>query len=531
MKNCLYILLILLSMKTSAQVVIGTPAGNCDSSAILDIRSNYGGLLIPRMNQNQIDAIKNPADGLMYYNTTTEDFNLFTNKGTLAIDKNGINFNDEILYRKTIEVDNQDDKAYAVAATSDGGCIMGGYARINSNGSNLMDIYFLKLTSTGEQDKNFGTNGIVILRPGGYQKVKSVKQTYNGGYVATGYTTLSPTQFFIVKLTASGTPDAQFGTNGVVTVSKGSNRSYGNDIEQTADSGFIVVGTEYETNGSNIFITKLTKNGSLDTYFNGTGALCIGDNNKYEYGRSVAVSNNGDYFITGYISGGNNGGEDAVVMKLNSDGSYNTGFNGGKFVYGSGAYERGYAILAKSNSGCSVLGYKTGVLFVTDFDNTGSLLHSKIYSNSDYGLKGYDMEKVGDSAYIIAGFADAKANDSTYGFLMKIDTALNLVSSFGHNGILLFGDKFNNEMNAVCMTNDNGFVTVGFTNEENQEEDMYLVKVNSSGRSCEPTLGITISTNTFGQTNTYFPNTSSQVSVSYFTPQISAQGTVTTICH
>ncbi|GAA4799007.1 hypothetical protein GCM10023330_00300 [Litoribaculum gwangyangense] len=55
-----------------SQVGIGTTSP--DPSSILDIESNNGGLLIPRLSSTQIASIPNPANGLLVYNT---DLNIF----------------------------------------------------------------------------------------------------------------------------------------------------------------------------------------------------------------------------------------------------------------------------------------------------------------------------------------------------------------------------------------------------------------------------------------------------------------------
>lgn len=58
-----------------AQVGIGTTTP--DASAILDVEATDKGLLPPRMNTNQRDAIQNPSDGLLIYNTTTGSLNYY----------------------------------------------------------------------------------------------------------------------------------------------------------------------------------------------------------------------------------------------------------------------------------------------------------------------------------------------------------------------------------------------------------------------------------------------------------------------
>lgn len=61
----------------SGSVGIGTSSP--DSSAVLDVSSTSKGLLLPKMNTQQRDAISNPATGLIIFNTTTNCFNVFKN--------------------------------------------------------------------------------------------------------------------------------------------------------------------------------------------------------------------------------------------------------------------------------------------------------------------------------------------------------------------------------------------------------------------------------------------------------------------
>ncbi|TBM98858.1 hypothetical protein EYD45_16145 [Hyunsoonleella flava] len=63
-----------------AQVGIGTT--NPDNSSILDIESTDMGILIPRLTTAQINAIVNPAMGLMVFNTDLNEFQF--NNGTIA---------------------------------------------------------------------------------------------------------------------------------------------------------------------------------------------------------------------------------------------------------------------------------------------------------------------------------------------------------------------------------------------------------------------------------------------------------------
>lgn len=57
-----------------AQVGINTDGSSPDNSAMLDIKSDNSGILIPRMDDASMNNIASPATGLVVYNTTENDF-------------------------------------------------------------------------------------------------------------------------------------------------------------------------------------------------------------------------------------------------------------------------------------------------------------------------------------------------------------------------------------------------------------------------------------------------------------------------
>lgn len=58
---------------------INTSGASPDNSAILDVSSNQKGMLIPRMTDQERNAITNPANGLTIFNTSTNCFNIYIN--------------------------------------------------------------------------------------------------------------------------------------------------------------------------------------------------------------------------------------------------------------------------------------------------------------------------------------------------------------------------------------------------------------------------------------------------------------------
>lgn len=71
----LYVLFLLISEMSSAQVGIGTT--NPEASSVLDVYSTDKGFLMPRLTTVQRNAIRSPTTGLLIYNTTTSIFNFY----------------------------------------------------------------------------------------------------------------------------------------------------------------------------------------------------------------------------------------------------------------------------------------------------------------------------------------------------------------------------------------------------------------------------------------------------------------------
>lgn len=66
---------LLFNLSVNAQgVSINNDGTDPDASAILDLQSTDKGLLVPRMAQNQITDIQNPANGLIVFNTTDNKY-------------------------------------------------------------------------------------------------------------------------------------------------------------------------------------------------------------------------------------------------------------------------------------------------------------------------------------------------------------------------------------------------------------------------------------------------------------------------
>lgn len=78
MKNFLFLFLLLCSsVNAIPQVAISEFPDTPDPSAILDLKSTSKGFLLPRLLESERDAVDNPAQGLLIYNTTSNCLELY----------------------------------------------------------------------------------------------------------------------------------------------------------------------------------------------------------------------------------------------------------------------------------------------------------------------------------------------------------------------------------------------------------------------------------------------------------------------
>jgi hypothetical protein len=175
------------------------------------------------------------------------------------------------------------DVGNSIQQTMDGGYIITGYTY--SFGAGMGDVWLIKTDSSGNTSwaKTFGGSN----RDKGY----SVKQTSDSGYILTGYTvsfSAGLEDVWLVKADANG--DTQW-----TKTSGGIGLDIGSSVQQTTDSGYIIVGwtNSFGSGDYDFWLIKTNAYGdSLWTKtFGGIGS---------DVGKSVQQTIDGGYIITGY---------------------------------------------------------------------------------------------------------------------------------------------------------------------------------------------------------------------------------------
>lgn len=287
-----------------------------------------------------------------------------------------------------------------------------------------------------------------------------------------------------------GTLDLSYGTQGKIKYSTGLEELviYQSVIKNTGS--MVLTGKAKLAGGTNenIVVAVLKPNGTPDNSFNGTGYRIVDIQMTENAGKSLALQPDGKIVIAGWVHNGAN--FDICLIRLNSDGSFDTGFGtSGKIVLNLGSTEFGMAVDYLSdgkilvtarryngvNSDVALLRFLSNGVLDNSFGVNG--ISSKDFSNSNEIP--YDSSVLPDGSILVVGDAD-QSGFSVF-FAAKYSKDGVPVTNFGMNGFTTFQvGAGNNGVSTVKIQNDNEIVIGGYAYEGN-ETTLAVVRLNSDG--------------------------------------------------
>jgi hypothetical protein len=194
------------------------------------------------------------------------------------------------------------DAGYSVQQTLDGGYIIAGETWSFSIDG---DVYLIKTDADGD------TLWTRALGGGGDGSGWSVQQTIDSGYIIAGYVDTSGSgmsDVYLMKTNASG--DTLW-----TKAYGGSEGDGGLAVEQTTDSGYIIVGgtASFGAGSGDIYVIKTDPVGDTvwTMTYGGTG---------FDLGMSVQQTVDGGYILAGATRSFGEGGEDVYLIKTDADG-------------------------------------------------------------------------------------------------------------------------------------------------------------------------------------------------------------------
>jgi hypothetical protein len=294
----------------------------------------------------------------------------------------------DTLWTKTYGRSNSDN-GKSVRQTTDGGYILAGYTH-GFGSDTTKDVYLIKTDSIGDTlwTKTYG---------GIYPDYgESVKQTSDGGYAILGYTkgfgTDTTQDIYFIKTNLNGDVLWTKTFGGIYP-------DWGKCIQETSDSGFIIIGYGYSFGPgvASAYLIKTDIDGNIlwSKAFGGTSA---------ESGLSVQITNDGGYIIAGTTNSFGAGANDIYLVKTDSGGLITW-----TKAFGGTHYDQPSVVQQTTDGGYIIGGWSQSFnasqvtdAYLIKTDANGNLIWSKIFGGVNYD-NGHSVQQTSDGGYILCG--------------------------------------------------------------------------------------------------------------------------------
>ncbi|MHA1968431.1 MAG: hypothetical protein ACW964_11570 [Candidatus Hodarchaeales archaeon] len=285
----------------------------------------------------------------------------------------------------------EDDRAWSLIQTSDGGFAMTGWT--GSYGVGGEDCWLVKTDTNGQNEWNNTFGGIENDR------ARSLIQTSDGGFALAGWTGSYGTggvNCWLIKTDANGQHEWNntFGGTGYDSAWS---------LIQTSDGGFALAGItgSYGAGGDDCWLVKTDVNGQHEwnNTFGGTG---------YDSAWSLIQTSDGGFALAGYTDSHDTGGGDCWLVKTDVNGQHE--WNN---TFGGTGYDNAWSLIQTSDGSFALAGSTSsyGVvgsdLWLVKTDANGQ--HE--WNNTFGGIKGDDgatsLIQTSDGGFVLAGWTSS----------------------------------------------------------------------------------------------------------------------------
>jgi uncharacterized delta-60 repeat protein len=263
----------------------------------------------------------------------------------------------------TFAIGASDGSVVSLAVDSLNRIVVAGYT---INGSN-QDFAVARLTAAGTLDASFDTDGRQTVNFGTSEAaygvaVDSLDRVVVAGNAHNG----ANYDFAVARLTVAGALDSNFDSDGKQTIAFGSSGDYATGVAIDSLNRVVVAGTTGDGSSADFAVARLTAVGALDSSFDGDGKQTIAFGSLGDYATGVAVDSLGRVVVAGNTYNGSN--DDFAVARFTAAGALDSSFDGdGKQTFAFGAsYEAANGVAVDSLDRVVVAG-STEIGFNYDF--------------------------------------------------------------------------------------------------------------------------------------------------------------------
>ena len=213
-----------------------------------------------------------------------------------------------------IPLGNGNDESRSFTFDGDGKILIAGFSY---NGKNN-NFSVARLNADGSLDNTFSTDGKILIPSDGIDKAKGLIIDPTGKVLIAGSSfNGNANDFSIVRLNADGDFDSSFNGTGKLIIPVGNNEDFGNYLTEDANGKMLISGTSIVNYQTELSIIRLNSNGSLDSTFDTDGKLIIPIRASSNDVGNLTIDAFGKIIIVG----------GTVILRLNSDGRMDSTFD------------------------------------------------------------------------------------------------------------------------------------------------------------------------------------------------------------
>ncbi|MBY4677661.1 DUF4347 domain-containing protein [Marinobacterium arenosum] len=302
-----------------------------------------------------------------------------------------------------------------------------------------------------------------------------------GGYANNG----SSTYFALVRYNSDGSLDTTFSTDGKLTTTIGSGPDFGRSLAVLDDGKILLAGYAFTGSKYDFALARYDSDGNLDTTFGNSGTSTTAIGSYSDLGHSVTVQSDGKILVSGESFNGSN--YDFALVRYDSNGDLDTTFST------DGKLTTDFA--TSNDSGQSVTALSDGKILVGGFGNTDFALvrynsdgnldtdfgsNGKLTTNfASYDDKGYSIAVQDDGKILVAGSADNSSNKDFA--LVRYDSNGSLDTDFGSNGKVTTDIASDDDIGYSVTVQPDGKILLAGSAKNGSNDDFALVRYNSDG--------------------------------------------------
>lgn len=242
-------------------------------------------------------------------------------------------------------------------------------------------------------------------------------------------------------------------------------------ISQNAEGDYIVGGYAQLDHLFYTFISKL----------NSDGELIWGKTLSYITGRDIIQTSDGGFFITGSYTKFDNYMFDYMLIKTNADCDTLWTKQVLSCDFPDNSFFRAYSSEETNDNALLTVGARVDrsfgstevFLLKTDFD--GNVIWKKTIGASDNSLLAFDFKQTSDNGFVFCGGLSNQVNEENNALLLKIDESGNVLWSKSYS------DTLSLVLKKIELTVDNEFVALGYIENQNENQDIFILKTDDLG--------------------------------------------------